>query len=112
MSQQIYTVDLFEAEVIAAGQSATSDIVEVNSIRPLGQFASQLLIAGDGVIDIELFVSINGTSFVPYEKLFEGYTAGEYLEPHSLAICLKFYAVATETGGIDSATVSQWMGVQ
>ena len=113
MSQYAYSIELFNAEVIAASGSATSAIQSVNSRRPLGNFASQLLVAGAGsTVTIELFLSINnGDSFVSYGDLFTSKAVGEYLESHGMAVCMKYYVVATETAAAE-ATVSFWIGVQ
>lgn len=112
MSQQVYTKTLFEDEVIAAGAYAESAVIDVNSMRPLGQFASHLKVVGAGNVDIDLYCSINGDDYVLYDTLYSGYAVGSYLELHSVAVCVKFKVRATEKSGSDGVTVSQWMGVQ
>lgn len=116
MSQLAYKVALFEAQTIAAGETAESAIVDVNSIRPLGNFASQFIVSGEGTVKAELYLSIDGTNFVLYDTLFTGETKltaplpGK-LEMHVLAVCLKFKVKLTETSGADSVTVSHYLGV-
>jgi len=112
MSQQVYSKELFKDEVLIAGGTATSVIIDVNAIHPLGQFATQLKIVGNGEVKVELYSSINGESFVPYVELWEEMTAGEYIENHAFVVATKLKIVITETGGNDGATVSLWLGVQ
>jgi hypothetical protein len=113
MSQQAYSVTMFEDEEISAGGTATSPEIDVNSMRPLGNFASQLKVTGSGTVTLDLYLSINGDDYVNYYSLYEdqGATAG-MIENHAFAVCTKFKVVATETSGADSATVSHWIGVQ
>lgn len=113
MSQLVYSLEVFKDKALAAGESAESIVFEVNSMRPLGQFASQLIITGNGEIDVELYTSINGDDFVNYDWLFEDQeaTAG-LIENHSFAVCKKFKIVITEKSGTDSVVVSHWIGVQ
>ncbi len=113
MSQYAYSQTMFEDEVLAAGGTAESAAIQVNSIRPLGNFASQLKITGSGTVKAELYTSINGDDFVLYETLWEDETAtAGKIEGHSVAVCLKFKVKITETGGANGATVSLWIGVQ
>ena len=117
MSQLAYAVKTFESVTIPAGTSVESAITEVNSIRPLGNFASQLVVeSGAGTVDVDLHLSIDGVNFVSYDKLFEDKTlinapAPGIIENHAFAVCLKFKVVITETAGT-STVVSHTIGVQ
>ena len=122
MSQYVYSVTLFDGLTAATGAlgaygTATSDPITVNSMRPLGQFASQLIVSGSGTVKSELWISINETEYVLWDTLFEGKTSANAGTPgiidiHSVAICMKFKVIITETGGASGATVKQWLGVQ
>ena len=120
MSQYVYSVELFDGAsggakdgTVGAGETIESAVIDVNSMRPLGQFASQLVVTGSGTVDVQLWTSINGTDFVLYDTLFEdqGATAGT-IENHAFAVCTKFKVKVVETGGENGAVVSHWLGVQ
>ena len=123
MSQQAYVLTAFAGTagngILAAGKSVESQVFDVNLMRPLGNFAGQLLVSGAGNVDIDLYTSINGTTFVKSRNLFEAASAtdgpaadGEQLESLGMEVCLKFKFKATEKSGTDAATVSLWIGVQ
>jgi hypothetical protein len=109
MAADIYAIKVFDDEALTALSSATSATFPVSAYKPLGNFASQLLITGQ--VDVDLWVSINGTSFVNTQTLFADYSTGEYLESHGLAVATEFYFVITEKIGID-ATVTMWTAIQ
>ena len=124
MSQQVYSVDLFLGSsvpatsnrygVLSAAESRFSRVVDVNSIRPLGNFASQAKIEGDvsSAVSFELWTSINGEDFVKYDDLYDAEGIGEYIRDHAMAVCTKFKVKATNNNPNDAVTVSLWIGVQ
>jgi len=113
MSQYSYSQTMFEDKLLPSGETAESAIIDVNAIRPLGHFASQIKVTGSGSVTIELYLSINGTDFALYDTLWEdqAFTVSK-IRNHSFAVCTKFKVKATETSGAQNATVSLWIGVQ
>ena len=123
MSQQAYALIAFAGTAkngfLTEGTFIESQVFDVNLMRPLGNFAGQLLVSGAGNVDIDLYTSINGTTFVKSRNLFEAASAtdgpaadGEQLESLGMEVCMKFKFKATEKSGTDAATVSLWIGVQ
>ena len=127
MSQYAYSLTMFDGTaskgvLTASGgatPTATSITHNVNSIRPLGNFASQIEVTGDGSVSLELFISINGDDFVSYGELFTDATKtdgpnldGKQLDSHGMAVCMQFYVVATSTDAANAVTVKHWLGVQ
>ena len=105
----IYAIKVFENEALTAGSTATSATFPVSAYKPLGNFASQLLVTG--TVDVDLYVSINGSSFVLSRTLFEDYATGEYLENHGMEVATEFYFVIKEKAAT-TATVTMWTAIQ
>lgn len=110
----IYSIKLIDNETVTAASTATSAVIPVNAYKPLGNFATQLLVgAGEGTATVQLYTSMNdGDSFVlwPYD-LWTGKSIGEYSSSHGFAVCTHFYVVVTVTGGTGTL-VNLWMGIQ
>lgn len=117
--QDIFKVQIFDNEEIAAGDSAEY-MVDLNWFKPVGVFALQVEVAGDGTIKGECLSSINGTDFVVptgEDEIFTGFTStsgtsGKDIFTVTPVPSTKIKIRLTETGGSNTASVSAWLLVQ
>jgi len=114
----IYTTKLFDSQGIAAGGSATSDIVDIK--RANGYFSIQYDIDGSGTLDILYLLSLDGVHFVTPSadaKICEGVgsgsgTSGVDIVSFNPSPARYMKLAAQETGGANPATLTLWLMVQ
>lgn len=111
MQGYIWTFDLFSAEEIAASDNASSDACDVRATAPNDKFAIHYTITGTGTLKLEYLLSYyeGGTYLTPAgaSDIATGLVAGSdivVLTPYAIAPFMKIKA--TETGGVNAATIT------
>lgn len=119
--------EIFTAEVIAAGETAYSDIFDVK--QSAGNASIQILVAGDGTAKIEWVGSLDEdaavTAFIKPNSANDIVTAftktdgpgpgfeGKHIYGFSVDTLISRMAIkVTETGGANSITVTATMAIQ
>ena len=119
--RQMNSIKLFDAETITASGSKTSEAVKVD--RADGVFSFYESITGDGTIKIEYLVSVDGTNFVTPSTASEIATSQTKASGTSGKDVIAFASghpilapyikiKVTETGGVNSVTLTGYLTVQ
>lgn len=106
---QINTVELFTAEVIAKNTNVTSEAVNIREDFPTGFFSIYVIVAGSGTAKIEYLLSLDGTTFlIPSgaDDIVTAMTAGSDILPFSPELAKQLKIKVTETGTSDPITVT------
>lgn len=111
----IQTVTLFDAQTIAAGQSATSAAFSFAQIKSIGALSIQNLIAGSGTAKVEILLSNDGATWTEPQDVTDviaSQTAGTVFAGISCPIAVSGKLKVTETGSSDSITVTTTLAGQ
>jgi hypothetical protein len=109
MSTQAYKIGVFSGQALSAGGSAESSPLLLNSIRPGSSFTTQLEVEGQGMVDVDLLVSVNEESYLPLRQLYTSAMQGEYIQEHELVPGMRMKFRITESTLAEPATVSLWI---
>lgn len=103
---------LFVDEEVSASQNATSRLITL--FDRLNEHAVQYKITGDGTLQLDLLVTIEGEDFIT-QNIASGLTKtsgpdsnGKDIIPVRLKPCDVLKLKATETGGANSATITSY----
>ena len=110
-------LDLFTKEVVIAGASAESEVIDLKAYAQEGYFSVQLAVTGDGTLKVEYELSNTGFDFVTQSAsgdiIISGFTKlsgpgsdGKDIISFEPEPALRMRIKLTETGGADSVTVS------
>jgi hypothetical protein len=122
VSNEIKKLKIIDNQTITASGSYTSSAIDLRVFRPAGYFSLQVEVTGDGTAKLEYLVSNNEKDYIDpvgAEDIFSGFTKTsgngsdgkdlqEFHPPGAKSMKIK----ATETGGVNSVTVSAWLFVQ
>lgn len=113
---KLYAEDVFTAEAVTAGGTATSAAIDLSDKNPVGAFSLQVAVSGDGTAKIEYQLSNDGTTYLEPSGAVDVAsglvkTSGPgsdgndifYFQP-KLGKYIRF--LVTETGGVSSVTVT------
>jgi len=64
MNGEIHRIQVFTAQAILAGASATSAAIDLSAYKPSGFFSIQVAVSGDGTCKIEYLLSNDGTNYL------------------------------------------------
>lgn len=108
--------DVFTAEALEAGGTATSSAIDMLTSQIQGYFSLQLTITGDGTAKIEYECSNDGTTYDEPQDASDLFTGlvktsgpgadGKLIDQFELEICRFVRFVVTETGGVSAVTVT------
>lgn len=119
--KNIRVVPVFNSETIAASGTATSPVIDLDSLRSEGNFSVKLTLTGSGTCKLEYLLAETDTatfllpaSAVDIISSFTSSsgTSGVDIIPFSLELAPKMKIKATETGGANSITISVKLIVQ
>ena len=119
----IEVIQVFDGEVVAASNSAISVAVPIRYYSPEGFFSLQVEVTGSGTLDITVEGSNNNVDFLTpsgVSNVATGFTATSgpgsngkdifLVDPNMVLDAIKIKA--TETGGVNPATISAWLCIQ
>jgi len=116
----VTAVTAIDGEEIAASESYTSSAIDLSQAR--GYFSIQYTITGNGTVTLSYTLSNDGTTYLTpsgSSSIATGLTktsgpggSGKDILPFTPPIAKYMKIVATETGGVNSATVTSVLNVQ
>ena len=120
INKEILTEEIFTAEAVTAGSSATSSAFDLNLTG--GQFSLQIEVTGDGTAKLEWLGSNDGVDYVKPNNANDIVTAftktdgpgsdGKHIYSFNVSL-VKFLKIKiTETGAADSVTVTATQAIQ
>jgi hypothetical protein len=111
----IYSLQIFDGEAVAASGTATSQVYPLSEYKPLGNFGSQISVTGDVDVTATLYISMNaGESYVA--SSYSLWTAhkqadGESIKQHAMEIGTHFYVVLTGSATGTTSSVDLWLTI-
>jgi hypothetical protein len=120
MQNQTTIIKVFDAVTILAAGTALSEVSDVNLSG--GIFSLQMAITGNGTLKAEIKMSNNGTDYLIPEgalPIMTGLTKtsgpgadGKVLKGFTTDLASYAKIFLTETGGLNTVTISGWLAVQ
>lgn len=118
----VFTKKVIDSETISAGGNFVSEAIKLNEVVYQGYFSLQVEVSGDGTCKFEAEESVNGVDFlVPSEAtdIASGVTKtsgpgsdGKDIYSFYPLVAGHLKIKVTETGGVNSVTVSAWVAIQ
>jgi hypothetical protein len=113
--RDIRVVSIFTEEAILASASATSLVIDLNDLKPVGYFSLQITLAGTGTGQFTYSLSNDGVTYATPSTAVDiatAMTAGNDLMSFSPEPAKYMKIICEETGGANPITVSATLAVQ